>query len=301
MKSILVALDFSELDYNLLAYALKLKEIFDVKVIHCVHIVPASLFADRLKHRFPELNKHAKQKAIDQLEEITADIKKGLGEKVDVQVHAAVGTASKKINELVEQLDINLILLGKKSTLRGSGVVAQRLARKSKADLLLVPEGSKPYFEHFLVPIDFSDQSESLIIKAHQLMSKADPKQTSFRVQHVFKVPEGYHYTGKTFLEFSDIVKEQAIESFGQVKESIKSFSLSHDQLVLSLDEKNDAAMAVYHEALKSETDLIMINVKSHSAVKLWLIGSFAERLIHLNKKFALYIAKSPQGRSTDA
>jgi hypothetical protein len=107
---------------------------------------------------------------------------------------------------------------------------------------------------------------------------------------HVYRVPIGYHKTGKSYSEFAVIMKNHAEKDYNK-------FFQKHDfptnipcTYILTDDEKY--AELAYDHANKEDIDLIVIGSRGRTDVSSILMGSVAEKLVYLDSSIPILIVK---------
>ena len=217
-------------------------------------------------------------------------------EKLKIQYVVKDGAPAKKILQAAQDSDIDMIIAGRKVSLEGSGVLVQRLARRAACNLLIVPEGSRVGIKKILVPSDFSENSRLALESAVSIAQKNGPD-VQVIVQNVFNVPPGYHYSGKSYEEFSEIMEKHARKDF---KKFIKNIDLKGQKVkdVYSLDKSDNLMTDIYDKAIEIESDVIVMGAKGRTAATALFLGSIAERAIQMNSRFPLLIIR-PKGQNS--
>lgn len=294
IKRILVALDLTDLDPLLIQFASYVSRSVNVEKVYFVNILRNIHIPEQVLKEFPDLIKNAvgeRRKQIINLVEQNFDRPEG----IKLQYIVKEGQPVKKMLQMVKDSDIDLILAGKKNKLEGSGVLAQRLARRAGCSLLIVPEASKPSLNNLLLPSDYSENSKLAMETALMLTDKNKPN-AQVTVQNVFAVPAGYHYTGKSYEDFSEIMKKHAKRDF---RKFIKSFELKGIKVkdTYSLGRNDNKMSDIYDKAIEIKADGIIMGAKGRTAATALFLGSIAERAIQMNKQFPLFIVR-PKGQN---
>lgn len=294
IKRILVGLDLSEIDPLLIQFASYICRSAGAEKVYFVNILRSIHIPDQVLKEFPDLITKALTERRAQIAE-TVEKYFDRPEGVKVQYLVKEGPPAKKILQMVKDSDIDLVLAGKKRTLEGSGVLVQRLARRAACSLLVVPEGSDPGVNRILVPSDFSENSKLALETALTIAEKNLPE-VQITIQNVFTVPAGYHYTGKTYEAFSEIMKKHAKRDY---KKFIKSIDLKGVKVkdVYSLDKNDNKMSDIYDQAIRLKADAIVMGAKGRTAATALFLGSIAERAIQMNKQFPLLIVR-PKGQN---
>lgn len=294
IRRILVALDLSELDPLLIQFASFVSQSANSEKVFFVNILRNIHIPDEVLKEFPDLIKNAVAERRKQIIEL---VEKNFNRPDNLKLQYIVkeGQPVKKILQMVKDQDIDLVLAGKKTKLEGSGVLVQRLARRAGCNLLIVPEGSKPAIQKLLVPSDFSENSK-LALETAILICQDKTEDAQIIVQNVYTVPAGYHYTGKSFEEFSEIMKKHAKVDF---KKFIQPIDLKGIKVkdTYSRDNNDNKMTDIYDKAMSMKVDAIVMGAKGRTAATALFLGSIAERAVQMNKKFPLLIVR-PKGQN---
>jgi nucleotide-binding universal stress UspA family protein len=205
------------------------------------------------------------------------------------------GQLSKKILKLAVEKSADMIIVGKKVELPGTGVISQRLARRASCSLLIIPENAKPKIDRVLVPSDFSDYSRDAMEEAVMIVEKYGGK-AEIICQNVFTVPSGYHFTGKSYEEFAAIMLMHAEINYKKFIRKIDTKKIKITP-VYTQDEDDDPVEEILAKAKEVSADSIIIGAKGRTAATALFIGSMAERLIQLNDEFPLLVTR-PKGKN---
>jgi nucleotide-binding universal stress UspA family protein len=176
-----------------------------------------------------------------------------------------------------------------------SGVIAQRLARRASCKLLIIPESHKPSLERILVPIDFSEYSRQALEYAIYI-SRNNAGKVEIICQNVYNVPVGYHYTGKSYAEFAEVMKRNAERNFNKFISDIDTEG-TRITPVYSLDTNDDFTTDICDMAREKDVSGIIIGAKGRSATTALFIGSMAEKLMQVVKDYPLTVVR-PKGKT---
>ena len=294
LKTLLIGLDLSDLDKTLIDYTSVVANTNDSEKIIFVSIIKDFNLPDDLRERFPDLERGALKERKEKIEEkLDQLLDKKYRERCEVLVYT--GSVTKRILRLVEDFDVDLIILGKRKKVPGrasnSGILIQRLARRSNCSLLIVPEGCKPKIKRLLVPIDFKTESKNALEEAILLARKAN-QDTEIYTQCVYSVPSGYHYSGKSYEEFSEIIKEHTRKDF---KEFIKDIEMTGVDIheLYTLDSNDDHTTEINDMANNLEVDGVIIGVRTLTKSTSLFLSSKAEKLIGLDSNFPLTVVRA--------
>ena len=294
IKKVLVALDHSSLDAELVDYVQFFVNISEVTDVYFMHEVKINLSSE-MKKEFPNLE----QETIDQREK---EIKKVIVEhfplKENINCNFTITNESNSIKPILKAIKkegIDMVMVGSKDPKHGGGTFTNRLARRSPCHVLTVPIGSSAHLKRtntikkFLVPIDFSDYSKQALERAILIASRIkDP--VEIICQNVYTVPSGYHYSGKSRDEFAKLMKSYAIDHF---RDFIEDLDTKGVKLVpiFSDDINEDKTSDIRDLAKKENVDGIIMGSRGKTAAAL-LLGSVAEKLIRNEKFFPILVVR---------
>ena len=294
IKKMIVCLDQSPLDQTLIAFAGAIAKVNQVKKIYFTNVIKNFGLPKEMLEEFPDLIEKMvgeRRTAMENTVNKYLDPQKGL----EVSFVVKEGNLSKKILKLAEEKSVDLILLGKKATLVGTGVASQRMARRATCSLLLVPEDAKPKFTRLLVPSDFSEHSKTALEEGI-LWAKKQGLKTELFFQNVFTIPSGYYFTGKSLEEFTDQLKAHAAANFKKFIRKIDTKGIKITP-IYTPDQDDNPIQEIVATALAQKADVILIGAKWNTASTALHIGSLAERLIQYNNRVPLLVSR-PKGKN---
>lgn len=294
IKKMIVCLDQSPLDQTLIAFAGAIAKVNQVKKIYFTNVIKNFGLPKEMLEEFPDLIEKMvgeRRTAMENTVQKYSDPQKGL----EVSFVVKEGNLSKKILKLAEEKSVDLILLGKKTTLVGTGVASQRMARRASCSLLLVPENAKPKFTRLLVPSDFSEHSKTALEEGI-LWAKKQGLKTELFFQNVFTIPSGYYFTGKSLEEFTDQLKAHAAANFKKFIRKIDTKGIKITP-IYTPDQDDNPIQEIVATALAQKADVILIGAKGNTASTALHIGSLAERLIQYNNRVPLLVSR-PKGKN---
>jgi nucleotide-binding universal stress UspA family protein len=294
IKNVLVGLDLSTLDDTLIQFAALIADSSEAEKITFVNIIKNLDIPDDVLKEFPDMKKNALKEREDQLKErVALYFSPKRKTKIDFLVKA--GRGAKSILEISGKLDIDLIVLGRKMSLSGGGVLATRLARRASCNLLIIPEGKELKLSKFLVPIDFSSHSKLAIDKAVEVAYRYEGD-IEITAQNVYSVPAGYHYSGKSYEEFAEVMKKHAEKDYVKFMSRVDTKGITIHP-IYNLDINDNLISDIYDLANVIHPDCIIIGAKGRTATTAIFLGSFAEKLISTEMKYPLMIVR-PKGKN---
>lgn len=291
-NKILVGLDQSDMDRELIDAACKMCQLSDSQEVYFMNLIKDFHVPEDLIKEFPDLLSKAK-------EEREANIRKIVAEEfscpqVKVNFIVKQGQATKEIMKFSQEKKVDLIILGRKNEREAGGIIINRVARRAGCSLLVLPKGHQIDFEKILVPSDFSDYSKIALEKAKEL-SGALEKKPEVVIQNVYQVPSGYHYTGKTYDEFASVMEDHAKKDYQRFTSDVNISDLNVTP-VYTLDRDEDVIGYIYAEARSQKSNLIIIGAKGRTATTALFIGSKAEKLIQIDSDIPLLVVR-PKGK----
>ncbi len=294
IKKLIVCLDQTPLDQTLIEYAVFIAKVNQVKKIYFTNVIKNLSIPKEVLEEFPNLIENMINERKEAMETMVNEFFpeiKGLA----ISYVVKEGNLSKKVLKLAEEKSADMILIGRKVDLPGTGVASQRLARRASCSLLIVPEGSKPRISKLLVPSDFSDYSKDALEEAIVIATRHGGN-AEIICQNVFNVPTGYHFTGKSYEEFTEIMKMHAEINYRKFIRKIDTKGIKITP-IYTKDDDDDPVQEIVSKALEIEADAIVIGAKGRTAATALFIGSMAERLIQFNDSLPLMVTR-PKGRN---
>ncbi|MEX2593215.1 MAG: universal stress protein [Anditalea sp.] len=294
IKKLIVCLDQTTMDETLVKFAAFIAEINQTKKIYFTNIIRNLNIPKEVLKEFPNLIDNMVEERKAQMKEL---VDKNWDDRLETEISFVVkeGQLAKKILKQAHEKSADMILVGRKVTLPGSGVGAQRLARRASCTLMIIPENSIPKINKILVPSDFSDYSKDALEEAILIAEKSG-KDIEIICQNVFTIPSGYHFTGKSYDEFAAIMQVQAEINYKKFIRKIDTKSIKITP-VYTKDEDDDPVEDIINKAIEINANSIIIGAKGRTAATALFLGSMAERLIQLNDKIPLLVTR-PKGKN---
>ena len=289
IEKIIVSLDLTEMDSSLIKYASFVSKRRDLKKIYFVNIIKNLHVPDEIQKEFPGLIENAIEERKKQMKEAVEQNLEVEGD-VEIQYFVKKGVPANRILKLINEKNIDLVIIGRKRTLKGTGVLSQRLARRAESSLLIVPEGDEPNVGKLLVPIDFSNNSKRAISMAIDVAARTENK-VKIIAQNVYTVPNGYHYSGKSYDEFAEVMQKHAQRDYQKFMKKIDTKNVTIEP-VYSLDKNEDPVEDIILKAEEVKADCIVIGTKGRSKSTALFLGSMAERLIAMDNTIPLFVVR---------
>lgn len=287
-KNILVGLDTSALDETLIKYASYIVDHTSAERVEFVNIVRHLNIPTDVRKEFPELVETAlkdrKAKLKESIDRLFRPVK-----KIKLIINVKKGHAEDLLN-IANKSNTDLIIVGQKKFLDGTGVTTLRLARRASCNLLILPENVEPKAKKLLVPIDFSNYAKLALEQTIDFAVKNNGI-PEIICQNVYVVPAGYHYTGKSFEEFAEIMKKNAKNDFEKFMKKIDTRGIKISE-VYSLDTNDNLASDIYDLAEEIDPDFIIIGAKGRTATAALFLGSLAEKMVNEKMHHPLLVVR---------
>lgn len=286
-------MDTSDADRTLLRFLEIIATTNDTKEIHFFNSISEMKIPDDVLKDFPEI----KDKAVeDRKSKIQTLVKNSLSQKlINIShYHVKEGAPSKSILRFVEKNDIDLIMMGRHKSFIGGGILSNRLARRAACNLFIIPENAQPTVNMLHVPCDFSKHSKIAMEEAIKIAKKYNG--VKIVCQNVYTVPGGYHYSGKTYEEFAEVMKANAEKDYAKFMADIDHEGVDL-KVVYSLDTNDNPVTDIIDFAHENKPSAIFIGVKGRTSTTALFIGSRAEQLIQYNSDIPMMVVR-PKGQN---
>lgn len=287
LEKIIVCLDHTELDKELIENACQLSKVASATDITFLNIIQDFDLPEAMKKEFPDLI----DKAINERKkEINDLVEKHFECDIPTSILVKQGSKTKEILRVATSKDADLIILGRRVV--SDSVLSTRIARRSPCNLLLIPEGMKLKFDKIFIPVDFSDYSTLSLEKTLDLTSVSNSR---IYLQNVFNVPSSYRYSGKSYEEFAEIMKGHTKKDLDLL---IKKVKVGSQELipVFTLDKGENINILIMKEAMEKKVDLLVMGAKGRTAASALFIGSKAEHMIRINNEIPMMIIRKKGG-----
>lgn len=282
----MIGLDLTEMDDILIKKTAALVKFLGVEKCYFVHVARNLEIPQEILDQYPDLIAPSD-------ESIEAMILQKLKEHQfpeEVEVEAFVEEGSHPLDTFLRWAklkDSDLIIMGRKETLKGSGTLADGVAKKAPCSILLLQEKREVKLpKKILMLTDFSAHNHMFYEFGERI---AADLHADLIPLHVYEVPHGYSKTGKSFEEFSEIMKENA-------KKDFKKFASKHEnsdlECVMLLRDGDNIGNQIVEYAQEIEADLVLLGSRGRTASAAILLGSTAEKLVKANKILPMLIFK---------
>lgn len=289
-RQLMVGLDLTLLDSILISYAGFLTRQLVPEKILFVTVIPEEVFPSSFKSALRvvedemlELTKEEIQEKIE--EHFPRDL------DVDVEIQVVKGSPMDKLVGLAYERHIDILILGRKKELKGSGVLANGILRYVNCSVLLVPEMVKRRLSNILLCNDFSAFSKRAMDAAMR-MAYSNPEEISIYSQHVIPVETA---TDGSVNEEDHAMHEALREvAMNQYNAFIDQFELGdiHVTPVFSLNKEHTIAETIHRTARQKQADLVVIGSRGRSLSTPFMMGSLTEKLSKKMSNIPLLVIK---------
>ncbi|GHA59892.1 universal stress protein [Pontibacter akesuensis] len=288
LKRIMVGLDLTEMDEQLMKYAAFLCSVSNVEQVDFIHTeksldIPQEIIAD--------LPAKSAGKALEQVIAQKVNVYFGQLPHVQVSVQVVEGTPVKEMLHHAKVSQVDLILVGRKLRLKGSGVLAQRILRSGHVSVLFVPENSEPRLERIILSLDFSDYS--MMALERLLDSTLLKTGVELICLHVYEVPSGYITMGESYAAFDERMKGFAKEKFEQVVQRFPKLAGRTSLKLVRQENDQDIGGLIVLEAKRERANMLVIGAKGKSAAALFVLGSVTEKVVRHDNDVPLLVFKN--------
>lgn len=286
-QKIVVGLDLvSGVDKTVINYAHYMTSLLKPKELEFLYVEGKLQIPKELLKQFPELEENIEKTFEDKmsLETSAFDLS---STKVDLSVIRGESPLKEFIKKTHKE-DVGLVIAGRKKSLKQSELMPQKLSRKVNSDMLLVPEGAKPFIKKILVAIDFSEHSKDALDSA---ISLAKVSNAEIVCLHQFEVPNGYTKIGKSFDEFASIMQGHAEKENEEFMKKVDTAGVKISTIYDSHEDK-DVADALVEKAKELKIDLIVIGARGRTDIAAFFLGSVTEDLINTDNTIPMLLVK---------
>lgn len=282
-KRWLVALDRTEMDTRILEYVKFMSTLLEPQKIYLLHVVNE-------EEEVPQELLEADEPVDEQLEaQLTEQYGQLFGD-TPISIEVCTGEPLKELLHYSKDKLVDLVFVGRKGETQGRGILPKNFARQVPSSIIFVPEGPRQRMEQVLVPTDFSDNAYEAAEEAIRLVRGLNHPVTLY-FQHVFDLPTGYYYGGKSREEFIEIMRGHAQKHFEEWREGLNLDGLD-TKVELTLSDGEDRKVLINQFAEKIGADLILIGARGRTGLAAMVLGSVTEKLIQANVNIPQMVVK---------
>lgn len=282
----MIGLDLTEMDDVLIKKTIVYLEFLGIEKCYFVHVAKSLAVPDEVLKNHPELANTAGDESIEiAIQNKLKEFK--FPEAMEIEVFAEEGSPLETLIRWAKIKDVDLMIMGRKEEMPGTGSLAKSVAIKAPCSVLLLQERRPPGLpEKIMIPSDFSDHTDLIYDFGERI---ADELGAELIPVHLYEVPHGYSKTGKTYEEFAEIMKENAKEDFRQF---IQKFNHKKLDCQYVLNDGEGQGRALLDEAQQLDADMILLGSRGKTKSAAILLGSVAEKLVIVNNILPMLIFK---------
>jgi nucleotide-binding universal stress UspA family protein len=290
LTRLMVGLDLTEMDESLIRYAAFLSERSSISKVVFMHVEKTDEVPLELSKSFTSTNNADNNPIKSVIESKVKPYFQNLPH-VNIDVKVVEGTPVRELLSWLKEEKSDLIIVGRKVHLRGSGILPQKLLRSGRISLLFVTENALPVLNRIVVAIDFSDYS--MMALDQMLHSALNRKEVEIICLHAYEVPTGYITMGESFEAFDEKMQGYARSKFDHVLSDFPELGERAHLKLVRKDYEDDLGELIVVEARKENADLLVIGAKGKSAAALFILGSVTEKILRYNDTIPMVVFKN--------
>jgi len=280
---LMVALDLTEMDPILLEYVSFLCKVWNIEHLYFTHNIK--------QYKLYDLYDDFLEEGITVEDIVDRGLQRTIEKYYTAEVpHTVLITSDDYtesiISHLAKEYKIDIMVLGNKDELQGTGALNQKLARMLEANVLLVPEEAKREMQNVLVPTDFSSSSARCFQVAKSLVERSGGMIEGL---HVYNIPSFF---------FPYINTEKAIDKTKtHLKEKVLQFRKKYkisEQIPFRYTYREDLSVveAIENHAEKNDSDIIVVSARGGSKITNLFVGSITNDLLIRNRRMPLLVVR---------
>lgn len=280
---LMVALDLTEMDPILLEYVSFLSTVWNIDHLYFTHNIK--------QYKLYDLYDEFLEEGIS-LEDI---VDRGLQRTIDKHYTGSVphtllittdDYTESILSHLANEYDIDIMVVGNKDELQGTGALNQKLVRMLDANVLLVPEEANREMKNVLVPTDFSAVSARCFAVAQSLVERSGGK---IEALHVYNIPSFFF----PYINTEKAIDKTKLHLSEKVKQFRKKYKLP-DHLPFRYIDREDLSIveAIEIHAEKEDFDIIVVSARGGNNITTLFVGSVTNDLLIRNRSMPLLVVR---------
>lgn len=289
MKKLAVVLDLNEADDAVCDFVDRVARKADFDSIDFIHVVKSLDLPKQIVEKYPSLITPLDESIINAIQDKISNYP-SIASHENVNIHVLEGRKLQSITNFAHDHNIDLVVTDQGEEDEEHQVILPKIARNLTCDLAIVPATVPEDINRLLVPIDFSKNS-CMAIQFAQLLKSFDPN-IQIHGLHVYKVPQGYRKSGKSYEEFAEVMLDNA-------KHQLEQFFSENDidgsdiEMNFQLQKGDNIPTMINRFALSNKVDMILIGSRGRDTLSSFILGSIAEQVINKDHYLPLVIVKN--------
>lgn len=287
-KRIMVALDQTLYDREVLLYTAHLVQLIRPQKIYFVHVDRDLEVADVF---LKDISRHTPKDELLKIQ-VERDVDRYFANpfRISSKVEILEGKPLKTLTHWAKIKDIDLIVVGHKPLSDGSGVTAKKLLRESAASVLFVTPNEQLPVQRIVVPFDFSGPSDAALKIGLHFVKQLT--QASLEAVHVFDVPIMNKY--ELQMDHSEITDKVFNHKRKVFQTYLEKQGLKNAGIGLELIENTHGRVAKYlaDYVTQGQGTLVIMGASGHSGLDVFFLGSVTEKFLALNTNIPILVKR---------
>jgi nucleotide-binding universal stress UspA family protein len=281
----MVGLDLTAMDEIVISKVGALAGVLGLDKVYFIHVSHDLSLPEELRKKYPNLLAPADEAIEAELDQLIKSC--NFPDHVAYEVFAEEGDPMKTVLRWAKLKDVDLLIMGRKTQLEGSGSLAKQMAQKAPCSVLFLTENTEFHIpKKILLALDFSDHSNLTLTFVERLSAEMGAEVIGL---HVYDIPSGHYKTGKSYEETAEIME-------GHARKDYQNFIKKHnhpdfDCLFEAKGESNEGKLIIL-KAQQINADMILMGSRGRTASAAVLLGSIAEKLVQINNQVPMLIFK---------
>ena len=289
LKRIVVSIDLADLDEEVVGYTSVIAEVMDADTVYFVHVARSLDLPDSLAKEYQSALAPVDE-GIEHQTQATVDRHFRSRPDTDTHIDVLEGRPTETLLKYAKRKEADLIVLGKPNRDRRPPLHLGKIAELSSCSVLFVPKGADLQIEKVGVAMDFSEDSNRALEQAFRIAQEGEGA-VVYGI-HVYRVPNGFSKTGKSYEEFAQLMEQHARDDAAHF---FKEHAIDETTCEMRYKLTEDAAI---HDELQSfseekNLDMLLIGSQGRTAAASLLLGSVSEEMLHYENNIPLFIVKN--------
>lgn len=284
INKIIIGLDMTPTDETVLRYTAWFVKLIKPAKLYFIHIVPDL-------ETFPTPDKVSADEWIES--QMQHKVKEHFVNYTDFETEF-IGDDGKVYDRIMHWVKVkkaDLLLIGKKPDQRPHpGVLPATMVTEIPCSLLFVPYRQTYHLDNVIVSSDFSTKSIGTMQTAVDLANTTS--HVSLYCQYIYDLPSGYTTSGKSEVEYEQIMYENAKQKYVEFIDNIDQKGQRITPILTYAEEEN-APDLVYERADEIHADLIIAAGRGRTFLANLLLKSFTKELFEKNGHVPLLILRT--------